>query len=95
MTGVQTCALPISFSIARLLGHGILYRWFGEKLKVGLLESQSVLTAIIFVSRLLPLISFDIVSYAVGLTEVIGFFCTHPGAKHPERCDEAESRGAA
>lgn len=60
----------IAFLIARLLGHDILYRWFGEKLKVGLLGSQWGLAGMILVLRLLPFISFDIVSYAAGLTNI-------------------------
>ncbi len=59
-----------AFIIARLLGHDILYRWFGEKLRVGLLGSQWGLAGMIVVFRLLPFISFDIVSYAAGLTNV-------------------------
>jgi uncharacterized membrane protein YdjX (TVP38/TMEM64 family) len=60
----------IAFLIARLLGHDILYKWFGEKLKVGLLGSQRGLMGMIVVFRLLPFISFDIVSYAAGLTNI-------------------------
>jgi uncharacterized membrane protein YdjX (TVP38/TMEM64 family) len=60
----------IAFTIARLLGHDILNRWFGEKLKMGLLGSQLGLMGMIVVFRLLPFISFDIVSYAAGLTEI-------------------------
>ncbi|MCJ7500599.1 TVP38/TMEM64 family protein, partial [bacterium] len=60
----------IAFLIARLLGHEIVYRWFGEKLKVGLLGSQWGLAGMIVVFRLLPFISFDIVSYAAGLTSI-------------------------
>jgi uncharacterized membrane protein YdjX (TVP38/TMEM64 family) len=60
----------IAFLIARLLGHDLLYRWFGEKLKVGLLGSQLGLMGMIVVFRLLPFISFDIVSYAAGLTNI-------------------------
>lgn len=60
----------IAFTIARLLGHNIIYRWFGEKLKMGLLGSQLGLMGMIVVFRLLPFISFDIVSYAAGLTEI-------------------------
>ena len=67
--GAVTGAM-IAFTIARLVGHEILYRWFGDKLKVGLLGSQNALTSIVFISRLLPFISFDIVSYAAGLTEI-------------------------
>lgn len=60
----------MAFLIARLLGHDILYRWFGEKLKVGLLGSQWGLAGTIVVFRLLPFVSFDIVSYAAGLTNI-------------------------
>ena len=60
----------IAFTIARLLGKDILYRWFGEKLKMGLLGSQLGLMGMIVVFRLLPFISFDIVSYAAGLTNI-------------------------
>ena len=48
-------------------------RWFGERLSVGLLGSQNALTGIVLVSRLLPFISFDIISYAAGLT-VLSFW---------------------
>lgn len=57
-----------AFGIARLVGHDVLQRWFGDKLSVGLLGSQNVLTGIVFASRLLPFISFDLISYAAGLT---------------------------
>lgn len=67
--GSLTGAL-VAFTIARLVGHEILAGWFGDRLKVGLLGSQNALTGIVFVSRLVPFISFDIVSYAAGLTEI-------------------------
>jgi uncharacterized membrane protein YdjX (TVP38/TMEM64 family) len=57
-----------AFGIARLVGHHVLRRWFGDKLSVGLLGSQKVLMGIVFASRLLPFISFDLISYAAGLT---------------------------
>lgn len=60
----------IAFSIGRLVGHEILYKWFGDKLHIKLLGSQNMLMGIIFVSRLIPFISFDIVSYAAGVTEI-------------------------
>ena len=58
----------IAFGIARLVGYDVLRRWFGERLSLGLLGSQNMLMWIVFVTRLLPFISFDIVSYAAGLT---------------------------
>lgn len=57
-----------AFGLARLVGHEVLRRWFGDRLSVGLLGSQNVLTGIVFASRLLPFISFDLISYAAGLT---------------------------
>ena len=57
-----------AFGVARWLGGETLKRWFGDRLTVGLLGSQNALMGIVLVSRLLPFISFDIVSYAAGLT---------------------------
>jgi len=57
-----------AFSIARIVGRDLLRRWLGERLDMGLLGSQNALTTMVFVFRLLPFISFDIVSYAAGLS---------------------------
>ncbi|HEB79279.1 MAG TPA: TVP38/TMEM64 family protein [Rhodospirillales bacterium] len=65
--GSETGAL-IAFIIARLVGYDVLRKWFGERLSLGLLGSQNTLMAIVFATRLMPFISFDIVSYAAGLT---------------------------
>lgn len=65
--GAEAGALA-AFGIGRSLGHAVLYRWFGERLSTGLIGSQNALTGIVFVSRLLPFVSFDLVSYAAGLT---------------------------
>jgi len=59
-----------AFGLARLLGHDILHRWFGDRLPKTRLRSQGALMAIVFASRLLPFISFDVVSYAAGLTSL-------------------------
>jgi len=59
-----------AFSLARLLGRDALQRWFGDRLPKTRLGTQNGLMAIVFVSRLLPFISFDIVSYAAGLTDL-------------------------
>lgn len=58
----------IAFAIARWVGAATVKRWLGERLDVGLLGSQNTLMLLVFVSRLLPFVSFDIVSYAAGLT---------------------------
>lgn len=59
-----------AFSLARLLGRDALQRWFGNRLPKTRLGTQNGLMAIVFVSRLLPFISFDVVSYAAGLTNL-------------------------
>ena len=59
-----------AFGIARLLGYDLLYRVFGSQLKLGWLGSQNALTGMVFVSRLLPFLSFDLVSYGAGLTPI-------------------------
>jgi len=65
--GAEAGAL-IAFAIARLVGYEVLRRWLGERLSLGSLASQNALMAVVFASRLLPFISFDLVSYAAGLT---------------------------
>jgi uncharacterized membrane protein YdjX (TVP38/TMEM64 family) len=67
LAGAETGALA-AFGIARLAGHDVLRRWFGERLALGWLGSQNALMALVFASRLLPFVSFDVVSYAAGLT---------------------------
>ena len=59
-----------AFGIARFLGHDLLHSWFGNRLNRGLAGSQNFLMGTVFASRLLPFISFDIVSYAAGLTSI-------------------------
>lgn len=65
--GAEIGAL-IAFSIARVFGHDLLRRLFGERVALGWLGSQNALTWMVFVSRLLPFVSFDLVSYGAGLT---------------------------
>ena len=60
----------IAFLIARYLGRGPLVTYFGSKLDHGLLGSQNTLTMVVFMSRLLPFISFDAMSYAAGLSAI-------------------------
>mgnify|MGYP000101639229 CR=1 FL=1 len=67
LVGAEIGALA-AFGIARWLGGETLRRWFGDRLTVGLLGSQNALMGIVLVSRLLPFISFDIISYAAGLS---------------------------
>jgi uncharacterized membrane protein YdjX (TVP38/TMEM64 family) len=62
-----------AFAISRFVGFETVHRWFGNRLSVGLVGSQNALMGLVFVSRILPFISFDIVSYAAGLT-VLSFW---------------------
>ncbi|HCE23521.1 MAG TPA: hypothetical protein DF282_13560, partial [Hyphomonas sp.] len=59
-----------AFVLARFLGRDVLRQWFGDKIDVGWLGSQNALTFTVFISRLLPFVSFDIVSYAAGLSRL-------------------------
>jgi uncharacterized membrane protein YdjX (TVP38/TMEM64 family) len=67
VVGAEAGALA-AFAIARLLGKAAVHRWLGERLPAGMIGSQNALTWIVFASRLLPFVSFDLVSYAAGLT---------------------------
>lgn len=67
LIGAEVGAMA-AFALARFLGYRAMRRWFGEGLEVGLIGSQTALMATVFVTRLLPFVSFDLVSYAAGLT---------------------------
>jgi uncharacterized membrane protein YdjX (TVP38/TMEM64 family) len=67
LLGAEIGALA-AFGIARLVGYEVLRRWLGERLVLGWLGSQNALMGLVFASRLLPFVSFDVVSYAAGLT---------------------------
>lgn len=72
LVGAEAGAL-MAFALARLVGFETVHRWFGDRLSIGLIGSQNVLMSLVLVSRLLPFMSFDIVSYAAGLT-VLSFW---------------------
>ena len=67
LIGIEIGSL-IAFLLARVLGADIVRRWLGERATRRLEGSEGTLMAIVFVSRLIPIISFDVVSYAMGLT---------------------------
>ena len=67
--GAELGAL-IAFALARVLGHDVLRRVFGDRLDAGLLGSQTALTATVIASRLMPFVSFDMISYAAGLSRL-------------------------
>ncbi len=58
----------IAFALSRFLGRDVVRKWFGDRFEVGLLGSQHALMASVFISRLLPFVSFDMISYAAGLS---------------------------
>lgn len=60
----------LAFVLARWLGRPFVERQFGDKLGNGLMGSQTTLMLIVFGSRLLPFLSFDMISYAAGLSKL-------------------------
>ena len=59
-----------AFLIARAVGAEFIRKMFGDSLSLGRFSSQNALTMIVFVSRLVPFMSFDLVSYAAGLSAI-------------------------
>lgn len=60
----------VSFTIARILGRELIERFLGGHVNFCTSCSDKLLTKIVFVARLLPVVSFDIVSYGAGLTKM-------------------------
>ena len=67
--GAEIGAL-FAFAVARKLGYNVVRKWIGDAKRFRLLGSQNLLMGIVFASRLLPFVSFDVVSYAAGLTPI-------------------------
>lgn len=66
--GAELGALT-AFGIARFVGYDAITARFGTRIaSIRLLGSQTALMWTVFATRLVPFISFDIVSYAAGLT---------------------------
>jgi uncharacterized membrane protein YdjX (TVP38/TMEM64 family) len=59
-----------SFLIARFLGREVIEQFLGGHINFCTTCSDRLLTKVIFLSRLLPMVSFDIVSYSAGLTKM-------------------------
>ncbi len=57
-----------AFMIARVAGYDLIRRYLGDIDSLGRFGSQNSLTLIVFASRLIPFMSFDLVSYGAGLT---------------------------
>ena len=60
----------VSFFIARLLGRELIERFLSGHINFCTSCSDKLLTKIVFFSRLLPVVSFDVVSYGAGLTKM-------------------------
>lgn len=60
----------LAFILARRLGRPFVERHLGQRVSAGLLGSQNMLTFLVFGSRLLPFLSFDMISYAAGLSKL-------------------------
>ncbi len=60
----------ISFLIARTLGRELVERFLGGHINFCEACSDKLLAKIVFLARLLPMVSFDIVSYGAGLTKM-------------------------
>ena len=66
----------VSFQIARWLGRGLVERFVGGHINFCSRCSDRLVAKIVFLSRLVPVVSFDVVSYGAGLTKVsFRMFC--------------------
>jgi len=63
----------VAFMLARLLGYETVRQRFGDQINLNWLNNTRHLMLIVGISRLIPFISFDIVSYAAGLTKLSVF----------------------
>jgi len=59
-----------AFMISRKLGYDYINKKLHQKIPEKILGSQNTLMMIVFVTRLAPFISFDVISYAAGLTKL-------------------------
>ena len=60
----------ISFMIARLLGRSLIERFLRGHINFCTACSDRMLTVVVFITRLVPVVSFDMVSYGAGLTKM-------------------------
>ncbi|MFZ2088114.1 MAG: TVP38/TMEM64 family protein [Desulfobaccales bacterium] len=65
-----TVGAVAAFLIARYLGREFIDRFIRGHNNFCIQCSNRLLTKVIFISRLIPFISFDVVSYGAGLTQV-------------------------
>jgi uncharacterized membrane protein YdjX (TVP38/TMEM64 family) len=69
VVGAEIGAL-IAFAIARWAGYDLTRRYFTDAGVLRRISSQNTLTLLVFVSRLIPFMSFDLISYAAGLSPI-------------------------
>lgn len=67
--GAQIGAM-VAFMLSRFGGRELIFRIIGNHRMPVWIGTQNILTTFVFVSRLIPFISFDLVSYAAGLTKI-------------------------
>jgi len=60
----------LAFLIARTIGYGLTGKHLVDSSWLGRCGSQNAMTVIVFVSRLVPFMSFDLMSYAAGLSAI-------------------------
>ena len=60
----------LAFMISRKLGYDYINKKLHHRMPVKIVGSQNTLMMIVFVTRLAPFISFDVISYAAGLTKL-------------------------
>ncbi|WP_455206635.1 TVP38/TMEM64 family protein [Kaarinaea lacus] len=60
-----------AFFIARYLGYEFIKKLTEDYLALKFLRSQHALMGIVFASRLMPFLSFDVISYAAGLSPLV------------------------
>lgn len=60
----------LSFLLARFLGRDLIERFLSGHVNFCTQCSDKVLAKIVFISRLIPVVSFDIISYGAGLTKM-------------------------
>jgi uncharacterized membrane protein YdjX (TVP38/TMEM64 family) len=60
----------VSFSISRYFGRELIEKYLGGHINFCPECSDRILTKIVFLTRLMPVVSFDIISYGAGLTKM-------------------------
>jgi uncharacterized membrane protein YdjX (TVP38/TMEM64 family) len=60
----------LSFMLSRYIGRKFVERFVGGHINFCTVCSDKLLTKIVFFSRLIPVVSFDVISYGAGLTKM-------------------------